>query len=78
MRDKSKIVSVLVGKLAGGKPKEESSMDSEGDDMDYGDGLSSAASSLLRAIKKDDASAVASALKSFVSMCSHEEDDDEE
>lgn len=59
-------MNVLLAGLAKAKPKTEEKSPEE----EMGDGLDTAAEEVLAAFKADDASALKSALKSFVSMYS--------
>jgi hypothetical protein len=76
--DKKKVASVIIAKINGSnreKPQSEGAEIADSDDKDI------AADEIMEAIKKSDVKALKEALKSFVEMCSYEEeskDDSEE
>jgi len=73
------MLTVVVGKLAKKHGKESgSSFGDEEAGEGFDDGYTSAAESIISAVKGGDASSLASALKDFFDMCKHEKSEEEE
>jgi NTP pyrophosphatase (non-canonical NTP hydrolase) len=76
---KKKIAALIIAKKipSGESEMKEAPKDEYGDMTSYDTGLMQAAEEILSAVEKKDAKMIKEALKSFMSMCTNEEEDSE-
>ena len=83
--DKKKLAMIIISKRLKPSDSKEKAAEKlpdqvkevEGDEVDSEPGLSAAAEEMIQAFERKDASALKSALKDFISMCSYHDDKDD-